>query len=78
MTTLQEKQKYPLLIAVDEEGGYVTRVSRFKAFRDEKFASIFQWNRNQLKAFIELEGNENEEYKSSNKKKREDNEEDDD
>ena len=39
LTTLQEKQKYPLLIAVDEEGGYVTRVSRFKAFRDEKFAS---------------------------------------
>ena len=39
MTTLQEKQKYPLLIAVDEEGGYVTRVSRLKAFRDEKFAS---------------------------------------
>ena len=39
LTTLQEKQKYPLLIAVDEEGGYVTRVSRFKAFRNEKFAS---------------------------------------
>ena len=39
LTTLQEKQKYPLLIAVDEEGGYVTRVSRLKAFRDEKFAS---------------------------------------
>ena len=34
-----EKNKYPLLIATDEEGGYVTRVSRFKTFRSEKFAS---------------------------------------
>ncbi len=39
LTNLQNKQKYPLIIAVDEEGGYVTRVSRFKAFREEKFAS---------------------------------------
>ena len=39
LTSLQEKQKYPLIIAVDEEGGYVTRVSRFPAFRQEKFAS---------------------------------------
>lgn len=29
----------PLLIAVDEEGGTVTRVSRFSAFRESKFAS---------------------------------------
>ena len=36
---LQEKQKNPLIIAVDEEGGYVTRVSRFPAFREEKFSS---------------------------------------
>ena len=35
----QEKNKYPLIIAVDEEGGYVTRVSRFKNFREEKFKS---------------------------------------
>ena len=39
LSSLQNKQKYPLLIAVDEEGGYVTRVSLFKAFRNEKFAS---------------------------------------
>ena len=31
--------KYKLIMAVDEEGGYVTRVSRFPAFRSEKFAS---------------------------------------
>ena len=35
----QELSKYPLIIAVDEEGGYVTRVSRFKEFRSEKFLS---------------------------------------
>lgn len=36
---LQEISKYPLVIAVDEEGGSVTRVSRFKNFRSEKFLS---------------------------------------
>lgn len=35
----QELNKYKLIMAVDEEGGYVTRVSRFPAFRSEKFAS---------------------------------------
>ena len=35
----QKMNKYPLIMAVDEEGGYVTRVSRFKAFRDSKFLS---------------------------------------
>lgn len=35
----QEISKYPLIIGVDEEGGYVTRVSRFRAFRNEKFKS---------------------------------------
>lgn len=36
---LQKKSKYPLILGVDEEGGYVTRVSRFKNFRSEKFKS---------------------------------------
>ena len=36
---VQSKNKYPLLLAVDEEGGFVTRVSRFPAYREEKFAS---------------------------------------
>lgn len=36
---LQEISKIPLVIAVDEEGGYVTRVSRFTNFRSERFPS---------------------------------------
>ena len=39
---LEERQKLskiPLALAVDEEGGYVTRVSRFPEFRSEKFKS---------------------------------------
>ena len=35
----QEKSKIPLTIAVDEEGGIVTRVSRYTQFREEKFLS---------------------------------------
>lgn len=33
------KNKYPLILGVDEEGGFVTRVSRYPAFRKEKFQS---------------------------------------
>ena len=39
ITNAQNMNKYPLIMAVDEEGGYVTRISRFKAFREEKFQS---------------------------------------
>lgn len=39
ISRLQSASKYPLAIAVDEEGGYVTRVSRFGNFRSERFAS---------------------------------------
>ena len=35
----QETSQIPLLIAVDEEGGTVTRVSRFSAFREGSFRS---------------------------------------
>ena len=35
----QELNKYPLIMGVDEEGGSVTRISRFKEFRNEKFLS---------------------------------------
>ncbi len=35
----QKLNKYKLILGVDEEGGFVTRVSRFPAFRNEKFAS---------------------------------------
>ena len=33
----QKINKYPLILGVDEEGGFVTRVSRFYSFRNEKF-----------------------------------------
>ncbi len=39
LSSLNKNSKVPLVFAVDEEGGYVTRVSRYKAFRDEKFPS---------------------------------------
>ncbi len=39
LDSAQSISKYPLLIAVDEEGGTVTRVSRYEEFREEKFAS---------------------------------------
>ncbi len=39
LNTANNKVKYPLVFAVDEEGGFVTRVSRFEAFRSEKFKS---------------------------------------
>ncbi len=39
LSLLNKSSKIPLVFAVDEEGGYVTRVSRYKAFRDEKFSS---------------------------------------
>lgn len=39
LSTANKVNKYPLVFAVDEEGGYVTRVSRFENFRSEKFKS---------------------------------------
>ena len=39
LTSLQNNNKYPLILGVDEEGGFVTRVSRFKNFREERFKS---------------------------------------
>ncbi|MBQ8131317.1 MAG: beta-hexosaminidase [Bacilli bacterium] len=36
---LQKSSDIPLAIAADEEGGYVTRVSRYKEYRDSKFLS---------------------------------------
>jgi len=35
----QSISKFPLILGVDEEGGYVTRISRYKAFRSTKFLS---------------------------------------
>lgn len=39
LANLQRKSKYPLILGVDEEGGIVTRVSRYTSFRNEKFKS---------------------------------------
>ena len=39
LVNANKQNKYPLILGVDEEGGYVTRVSRFKEFREEKFKS---------------------------------------
>ena len=39
LNDLQKISKYPLILGVDEEGGYVTRVSRYPAYRTEKFKS---------------------------------------
>lgn len=35
----QRINKYPLIMAVDEEGGYVTRISKYSSFRSERFQS---------------------------------------
>ena len=46
LKTYQNAAKIPLLLAVDEEGGTVTRVSRYPAFRDSNFASprnLYAW-----------------------------------
>lgn len=39
LSALQTLSPVPLLFAVDEEGGTVTRVSRYRAFRDQAFSS---------------------------------------
>lgn len=39
LQSLQDQSKIKLILGVDEEGGTVTRVSRFPAFRAEKFAA---------------------------------------
>lgn len=39
LSLYQEAAHIPLLLAVDEEGGDVTRISRYPVFRDQKFPS---------------------------------------
>lgn len=39
LNAYQAAARIPMLLAVDEEGGTVTRVSRYPAFRDTKFPS---------------------------------------
>ena len=40
ITSYQAVSGLPMLIAVDEEGGTVTRISQYPAFRDSKFYSV--------------------------------------
>ena len=40
IASYQESAEKPLLIAVDEEGGEVTRISRYPAFREKRFSSL--------------------------------------
>ena len=40
LCSYQEAADIPLLLAVDEEGGSVTRISRYKAFRSDRFPSL--------------------------------------
>lgn len=40
LSEYQQAGEKPLLLAVDEEGGSVTRISRFPAFRQSRFASL--------------------------------------
>ena len=53
---LQVVSAVPLLMAVDEEGGTVTRVSRYSAFRDTKFPSPRKiYDRDGLLGLMEME-----------------------
>ena len=40
ITSYQDASWLPMLMAVDEEGGTVTRISQYPAFRDSKFYSV--------------------------------------
>lgn len=39
MAALQDVSKHPMILAVDEEGGKVNRISKYPQYRDEPFAS---------------------------------------
>lgn len=56
LTSYQAAADYPLLLAVDEEGGDVTRISRNSAFRETRFSSLrARWNRGGLEAVLSEE-----------------------
>ena len=56
LTSYQAAAEYPLLLAVDEEGGDVTRISRNSSFRDKRFSSLrARWNRGGLEAVLSEE-----------------------
>lgn len=54
LTNCQNASKIELALGVDEEGGTVTRVSSYKAFRKEKFQSPQElWKKGQLQAILD-------------------------
>ncbi|MGM9627140.1 MAG: glycoside hydrolase family 3 protein [Faecousia sp.] len=56
LAAYQAASRLPLLIAVDEEGGTVTRISRYPAFREEPFPSPRDsYARNGLEACLAVE-----------------------
>ena len=56
LTSYQAAADYPLLLAVDEEGGDVTRISRKTAFREKRFSSLrARWNRGGLETVLSEE-----------------------
>lgn len=56
LASYQDAAKIPLLLAVDEEGGTVTRVSRYSAFRGSPFPSARELFENQgYEAVLEIE-----------------------
>lgn len=53
LITYQRIADHPLLIAVDEEGGDVTRISRYPAFREQRFSSLrTRYDRGGLEAVL--------------------------
>lgn len=52
----QEASPVPMILSVDEEGGDVTRISRYSAFRDSKFPSLRKsWASGGLAQILEVE-----------------------
>lgn len=52
----QDSSTIPMLLAVDEEGGTVTRISRYSAFRESPFPSLRQsWKAGGMEQILELE-----------------------
>ena len=61
----QKLNKYPLILGVDEEGGYVTRVSRFSSFRNEKFfAPKYYYSQGGYELLEQVENEKNQLLKS--------------
>lgn len=61
----QNLNKYPLILGVDEEGGYVTRVSRFSSFRNEKFyAPKYYYSQGGYELLEQVENEKNQLLKS--------------